>query len=183
MEPCSPGPPWACAARFKEAAELPTRTLATRTWSLPKVKEVSSLPSRHHLSMDELRVVGQTAALRRRICGSECRTWVENVSSRTPAAVIRLSPTRVCVGMRLECREAAPDRSLSAAMFGPQISRQTWRGCVIRVARAAPPDDGRPAPMQQQQPVTPARGGDRSTCIADLTAQTCRRPNERLCQT
>ena len=34
--------------------------------------------------------------------------------------------------MRLERRETAPDRPLSAAMFAPQISRQTWRGCVIR---------------------------------------------------
>ena len=33
--------------------------------------------------------------------------------------------------MRLERREPAPDRSFSAAMFAPKISRQTWRGCVI----------------------------------------------------
>ncbi len=40
--------------------------------------------------------------------------------------------------MRLERREAAPDRSLSATMFAPLISHQIWRGCSIWGALGQP---------------------------------------------
>lgn len=98
---------------------------------------------------------GQTSAFGRSIRAGRRRLWVESVSSRTPAAVIRFSSTRGCVGMRLERREPAPDRSFSAAMFAPQISRQTWRGCVI-TGRSGRPSGQRASGSNAAPPALPA---------------------------
>ena len=86
-------------------------------------------------------------------CGERLQR-VESVRSWTPRVDIWLNQTRSGTEPHLEGQEAVPERSLSAAIFVPRMSRRSGRGYVHGAFGGRHPHDGRPAALQRLQTVT-----------------------------